>query len=352
MGICEDTLFWNIIIGSESILAMITILIQIIIFIQWINRTYLHWNITNKFYTEREPTKDEIQLSKQSSDFNPSSDEAKSSDVTTTSTSTANKSISINIKKRRRVASAPIKLDNKSKLIVTLSILFSLVYVSIFGTYGFFMNCFFPDFVSQDMLDKSSYIFILILLSRGLLYIFYLRRLYITFNKSAYNLSDKQYMILYIWLILTTIIVNVYFITLDILSKEYNLIGDLLLTSRWLLAGIFDIFWALLLVIMFVKRLKAVINEVNKVDSNAQKPSIIRFNKTVTKLTILTTVASISTIITLLLSFIPGQSFVFLIFIDVTINSVCLIFTFAVYDNEYKRYCYLCRKCCSTNIKS
>eukprot|EP01083_Nonionella_stella_P072320 194900_1 len=95
-----------------------------------------------------------------------------------------------------------------------------------------------------------------------------------------------------------------------------------------------DFGWSIVLLYLFVKKLK----------------QLLRFNETikelrylVTKQTILVCVAIGSTIVLLFLF--AATRVVQTVFVDMVINSTCLVLSFMFADRYYRKMCILCRKC-------
>ena len=182
-------------------------------------------------------------------------------------------------------------------------------------------------------------------LQRLIAYYFYILRLHTSFNGSIYQLSNTCIFV-FISLVTINIISVVIFYTISTYlmnTKDYSFICDrtvLLIVSLFILLCS-DTIWSIIFTGIYIKKLMQVmkifdLNDVNK----------IRYN--VKKLTVLVMTSIISTHLIFIVSFLLQRRFAYqLICIDMTINNICILLSFNIMDDWYKKWCFCYNKCCN-----
>ncbi|ETO24340.1 hypothetical protein RFI_12816 [Reticulomyxa filosa] len=112
---------------------------------------------------------------------------------------------------------------------------------------------------------------------------------------------------------------------------------------------IFDCFCAVSLWCLFVYKMRQVVRAMRTVDkgvSDYKSPELLKVERLISKLTILSSV----TIVSSLLSYITYPwLWTSIVQVDTIINSLCLILSFQRYHFWYLFWCTTCRKCCERN---
>ena len=230
----------------------------------------------------------------------------------------------------------PVNISPSLKHSTTLSLLFSLLYCYwiVFASiiYAYFNGSSLHIFLSNG---GTLYGLILINISRILLYYYYLKRLYITFKRSTFEIKRNHYMC-YKWLLISIfIVVSILFIVVTIVDHFVVEIPKIWFISLGI-GVVFDSIIGIILMVAFVVKLLRLYNMRNG-DDNEKIKRVVR------KLSILTIVSVVSTQATLAI-YIVFDIF-YIILLDVIINSLCLLFSYSMYKNYYKIFCFICNLC-------
>ena len=113
------------------------------------------------------------------------------------------------------------------------------------------------------------------------------------------------------------------------------------------MAVLFDSIFGITLMVLFIKRLRSMMNRMSYNHDNNDK--VINHLKSmgsiVTKLTLLTSIAVVSTEMSVIIFFATTGGW-FVIYFDILINSFCLLFSYKMYHGAYQKCCCLCILCC------
>ena len=230
------------------------------------------------------------------------------------------------------------RIDGIIKVLTTLSITVGTIYIWMFTmfNYGYVLWSF--NIIKNTFINRyrCGYTVIINALSRCLLYLCYIRRLYFTFQSSFLEISYQKYVVLIVVLMISGIVAVIYFVVVTILKLEYliYLISfDFMEFSKWGLFAIWDLFWGLYLMINYISKLKRVIKMTRM---QHEYIAVVR------KLSILMTSAVISTqilVITFIFNPLYGQ---IMVYIDVIINTFSLLYSYDIYNNKYQKHCCVC----------
>ena len=191
---------------------------------------------------------------------------------------------------------------------------------------------------------RILYGFPFVQIGRLFLYLYYLHRIVIIFEKSAFNISIKCYNVVKNSIIVSYIVVIIIFISVIVTLNELLLLNRIIVIILVDINLITDVFWGIFLAIQFIKRLYDMIQLIeHSSDKKNFKYVDTRYKYIFTKLTILTCITSLSTIITVILTIL--EVWAGMIIFDNLINSLCLILSFHFLDNTYKFFCCFCRYC-------
>eukprot|EP01084_Bolivina_argentea_P072716 132016_1 len=234
------------------------------------------------------------------------------------------KSFGVEIQKLKNVKAIPTNI----KLWSTLSITAGLLYQPL--NTGFYT----VKYIDSNALScavKNTGIFILAT-NRGFLYLYFLTRLQLSFDETVYAIKKWILIGLRLYLMMGVIFGSVfyyYYATINKCSLDSMVYGIAPLV-------IVDLTASLLCLFLMVYKLRQLLK-----NNNTKQPHL---KYIISKLCVLTSVAIMSTGFgTVVYNVLPLVS---LAGIDMVMNTLCLMLSFAHYDMFYKRFCILCRKCC------
>ena len=203
----------------------------------------------------------------------------------------------------------------------------------------------------QQRFWRISYGVVFYQLAKVILYLYYLHRIKVTFDLTAFGISDKFYQISKTLLLVPIIVFSVSNLILHILGNEteYFHLTVQFFAIEYIIGVALDIFWGTFLTILFLIRMKKIvklnrkISNSNTSDNRIQKVGY-KFRYLTSKLTILYIIVFITSIVAFVSTVIDIHLFS-MILMDSFINTVCLILSFNFFDKSYKILCILCRKC-------
>ena len=131
-------------------------------------------------------------------------------------------------------------------------------------------------------------------------------------------------------------------------DKNYkNIYGIILWYTAFGVMVLNDTSISFSLMVLFIRKLKWVSMLIDT-DDEAFKRQNMKIHKLIKKITILTIVSVITSIVTVSLFVIkPAQTF-WIIYFDNMINSICLLLSYQFNHKYYKIFCFVCHKfsCC------
>ena len=333
------------------IYGIIACIVQTLILVSWIYKAYYYTKINKimgRIHSNLEASTtvvSSIQMNdtKLSSNAGSSASEMSGNDTIdiTTKSDMNMKSHHKNIKVKRR---KHLDISKSLKNATLFSILFSCLYCYWSGI-GYYFEIYYEGTSIDIWFDINfNYSLVFISTSRMILYYYYLRRLYITFQNSSFDISKKRYkcikwLLIYIFIIITLLFIIVQIIHINIKDIEpiwYMSLG---------LSVLFDNIIGICLLVVFIRKL----NSLNNMDCNdneniAVKEQQKKIKNIAKKLSILVLTCVVSTIITLILYIFFFAYYISLL--DLIINSLCLLFSFQMYEKPYNFFCYFCKICC------
>ena len=229
-----------------------------------------------------------------------------------------------------------------TKLYTLMSLFFACIWCWIFGMYSYILVSFKSPLVKDDVQYRAGYLFICIIISRGFKHLYYLDRLHHIFDKSAWKVNHVKYTILKILIIISLLVVILYFVIITALYREFNIISDKLSLTKWFIGFIYHFTWEIMLLFMLIRRLILIKNEI----TCKAKIMLHKFRSPFVRFILIATTSMISSLITLTVFILYYDVGVLLAFIDTLINSLGLMFTYGIYLDSYKFFCYPLRLCC------
>ena len=242
-----------------------------------------------------------------------------------------------------------IDIDGVSKLWVTLSIAGSLVYGLTFGLYTAIIGDFRVSYYKVKLFNDLRNLYMFVIISRYCLYMYYLRRLYVTFQDSIYNISNRKYLVLKVVISTLYVIYILYYIVFEI-TVGYIINSSHLpvyiVRSRAALSMLYDVIFGISLLVLFTRRLRGLMKVNMNMYNNKEEQHMNKVLKNaVIKTTILATVTVLSTFLFFLSLFLI-RDFAFIpSLLDPLINSLCLVLSFNAYKEIYNILC-CCNKLC------
>ena len=243
-------------------------------------------------------------------------------------------------KNKKTTSNIHTKKETKTYMFLLGSLVFSFIYI--FGTYSF--NVILTIILGQRSVYgcfmRMCWVFALAL-QRITVYAFFLIRLYETFKESVFNIGKRSIIIIVIILLITLSSGAIAAVIFSYLADNF-LCEKGKYFNEWYLSGLIsslmDVGWCIILSLMFIRKLSQLINMIKttiKRDDN-------RVTKVVYKLSTLAFVTVISTLINGLLAFLLRIWSHQFASIDLVINNICIMLSFAKFNNSYKRYCCCC----------
>ena len=254
----------------------------------------------------------------------------------------SNTNTETNTKTRKREAnkSKTIKYFNRflvaslilSFIYIYMACVFNVIFVIILG-FRWNNGCFIRNSVN-----------IIFVFQRIVAYSFYILRLNVTFRGSVFELTKNNIRILIILIFITfssSIIPNSAFTYLSdgflCTGKYYDYYFYSLI---WL--NISDVSWCIMLSILYIKKLRQLIKNVQVNTSQIQ--SVVH------KLSVLAFVTVISTLLFGIFAFVALIWSYQCVSLDLVINNICIMLSFVVFQKSYQRCCCCCIKiqylCC------
>ena len=231
-------------------------------------------------------------------------------------------------------------IENKFCITLLVSILLGLIVV--FGNYWvsnalivifdirFENHCFYRNLLSA----------IPIYTQRCILYSFLVFRLKIVFQESILAISGKfinGLLISIIVALLTLASLQVYF---SYTHHDFRCSNSRALFYNNIVAGLVDIISSLSLSYLFIYKL----NQLIKLDVNIRSDNSTQLRRVTNKLTILTNVAVISSLLMLACVAVAFFSYP-MSSLDIVINNTCMLLTFSALERHYIRICCCCIRC-------
>ena len=244
------------------------------------------------------------------------------------------------------------KIDTSFNALLLLSLIFTFIYI--FGTY--IIHGIFALILGY----RNEWIcFIINLCGLGILgqrltvYSFFLIRLYATFKRSFIEIKKGSIIIILILMVITISIPGISAVIFAYFADNASC-PDGKYAYEWLqsliIANFFDYVWSILLSYMYINKLRKLIKKINSSNETMDNKLLNIANK----LALLALVSVVSTMILAVLAYGVGVFSHSLICLDLIINNACLMFSFAVLDKSYKKYCCCCIRiqnlCCCLKI--
>ena len=186
-------------------------------------------------------------------------------------------------------------------------------------------------------------------LQRIVAYSFYILRLNVTFKNSTFEVSQTSINIIVILLIISVSITMILVGISGYLAHDFGCDGEYQLFVI-ISVGLFnlnDIIWSIILSGIYIKKLRQLIRMMG-----TKQDALVSI---VQRLSILAFVTVISTIILFSITLIAVLWAYTLPSIDLIINNICIMLSFAVFHQSYKKCCCFCVKiqsiCCITPNK-
>ena len=246
--------------------------------------------------------------------------------------------------KKRKNGALRKQQDIRFQLMLLGCLLLSLIYM--IGTFIFneILPIFFIGYTSKwGCFMKTSWV-LLIGLQKVLMHSFFLIRLYLTFKGSIVEINKKLIIIMFIYIITTTLGFGITYVTLSFFVQQYWCENtDIPVLSTVAYIGNFnDFLWFIVINFMYIIKLYQFIKTININDADKDN----KMFEIVKKLTVLAVVAGITTI--LLISLLApwrlwGSEYGGA---DLTVNCICMMLSFADFNKSYQRCCCCCIKLC------
>ena len=198
-------------------------------------------------------------------------------------------------------------------------------------------------------------------IGKGCMYLVFTLRLHIVYNRSIYAYNTKLLIIYGIWLIITYIFIAIFgFITISTKRYTISLFGDNFIVCNIphdfyeiLISGIMDLSNSLITLIPFIIPIPKIIKSLNEkytIQSRQMNQDLLH---PAIKVLILTMVANITSIFAHVIAALTETVTPF--FIDIPINSTCVMLMTLYYDKVYIKLCCGLIKvvgyCCRINNK-
>ena len=238
--------------------------------------------------------------------------------------------------------SYPWDNNHITKLYTIISLVTECLWCWIYGFYIFILPSINEDLVDSFYADRTSYLFILIIISRMCVHLYCLERLRKAFQNSIWVLSRYQYKLTRGLLIITSVCCGLFFMISDVLNKEFN-IESINPFIKWIIIAINNAFWGSILLYMFLRRLLLLKHQI--ISTKTFENTLKKFYRIIACFTILAIIIFTSTLATLLTFRFFERLGKTLAFIDIIINAVCLVFTYGQYMRGYNICCCICRIC-------
>mmetsp|Transcript_104643 Transcript_104643/g.127804 ORF Transcript_104643/g.127804 Transcript_104643/m.127804 type:complete len:329 (-) Transcript_104643:32-1018(-) len=317
--------FWTAFI----IIGITLTITQILVFISWIHRGYKVCYKAPKIYND-------IEMMSTTKD-----NQSKTEDTNTTTQDRTHSSPSPKSKKSLNKSS---DVSLTLRILATLSILSSTIYLVYFTIHSI-INIFDPNWTLTKSL-RLIYSFPLIVIGRVFLYTYYVNRLYTTFNRTIYEIAPTKYKVLTVFIALTASIALGFFMYVNITGIETDIynddISDMLYWISLAILVILDITYNIILLYMFIRRLKMVSKDSSNANGTQKSHVQLKFEYLIRKLTVLVCISVISTFVAGILNILlvnhPEQSSI-VVYLDQIVSCLGLLFSFNVYDKEYRKYC-------------
>ena len=319
--------FWTAFI----IIGIILTITQMLVFVSWIHRGYKVCYKPPKIYND-------IEMMSKTKDT-----QSKTED---TNTATQDRTHSSPLPKSKKSTNKSSNVSLTLRILATLSILSSTIYLGYFTIHSIIL-IFDPNWTLTKSF-RLIYSFPLIVIGRVFLYTYYVNRLYTTFNRTIYEITQTKYRVLTVFIAVTASIALGFLMYVNITGIETNIYNDdtsdMLYWISLAILIVLDITYNIILLYMFIRRIKMVSNDSS--DGTQKSHVQLKFEYLIRKLTVLVCVSVISTFVAGVLNILlvnhPEQSSI-VVYLDQIVSCLGLLFSFNVYDKEY-------RKCCSCFI--
>ena len=233
-----------------------------------------------------------------------------------------------------------------TKLHTIMALISSCLWCWIYGIITFLLKTINRDFVDKHAgtMVESSYLFIFIMITGLYTHLYYLDRLFEAFKNTIWELKRYQYLITKLLLIISSVFGALFFMITEMFDNEFrNIETNIHSNVRWFIVIITHIIWDIILLYMFLRRLILLKYEI--VTTKRFENRFTRFYKIITCFTISIIISCTSTVSTLFTFTINDDFGKMCVFIDIVINSICLIFTYGKYIHIYRFCCCVCRFC-------
>ena len=256
------------------------------------------------------------------------------------------------IKNKNDSTNSKRKVDKSFHLLLFGSLLSSVIYIYshyIVHTILVLILGFKPNhfcFITQILLIPMY-------IQRLHVYMFFIVRLYVTFKGSVVEINKIKIKIIIVSMIILGSIVGIFNSVVAYIVKETFCFDDdlgYLVLIGSIVMILVDNFWLILLSYLYIKKLRTLIRLIS---SNNNRSNDKLFN-VANKLTILAIGTFVSSIIIFMLHIVIVLIFSsIMIPVDLIINNICIMLSFAIFNESYKKCCCCCikihNKCCCIN---
>lgn len=220
-----------------------------------------------------------------------------------------------------------------AKLLSTLCIIFAIIFlcsvlmIVVFAVNGHHAKCIYISFYYE-----------IIFIQRLCVYLYYLFRVYLTTRDSAFAFSERKLICMSSLMCIAWILSGMFYI---LYMSVFNKCTALSIIIGIIPGAVFEGVASIGCLLFFLGKLRQLLVK------TTHQPSIAMLQYILSKITILESVTMITSFT--IFSFFPFTFVQGLWAIDCVINVLCLILSFKFYDEKYKSWCMLCRRCCERN---